>query len=303
MPKKISKRMPKTKPVKSVKSKKLQKKSKKNSYRKFVKKMTPVLRKENPDLKQTKIMKLIADEWRKTSEGSIRGGALGPKKTISKKPRSRPLNVAAMDSSPEYIKKTDRKTLEEQEKQTLDHFARMQKGKEISKLMMTMDVGKILDIYYEHPYLRMKITEIIKDITLPLPYNKMLKAKETIESYFNISNIREGIVTKILNDEEYNIKEQEREKFLEKRKSEEELEYQRESELKEAGKRSGNPLDALGKFLNYRYDKKDVDYRRSSQPQKRSGNAYHFPTFNDLPRGTKAFTQAELFEMGYGAPR
>ena len=294
----MSKRMPRKKSVKS------QKKSKKKSYRNFVKKMTPVLRKENSHLKQTKIMKLIADEWRKTPKRSIRGGALGTKKTISKKTRrSRPLKVSAMDSSPEYIKKTDRKTLEEQEKQTLDHFARMQKGKEISKLMMTMDVGKILDIYYEHPYLRMKITEIIKDITLPLPYNKMLKAKETIESYFNISNIREGIVTKILNDEEYNIKEQEREKLLEKRKSEEGLEYQRVSELKEAGKGTGNPLDALGKFLNYGYDKRGVDYRRSTPAKKKPGNAYHFPTFNDLPRGTKAYTQEELSDMGYVAPR
>ena len=41
------------------------KKSKKNSYRNFVKKMSPILRKENPDLKQTKIMKLIAAEWKK----------------------------------------------------------------------------------------------------------------------------------------------------------------------------------------------------------------------------------------------
>ena len=97
MPKKRSKRMPKKKSVKS------QKKSKKKSYRNFVKKMTPVLRKENSHLKQTKIMKLIADEWRKTPKRSIRGGALGTKKTISKKTRrSRPLKVSAMDSSPEY---------------------------------------------------------------------------------------------------------------------------------------------------------------------------------------------------------
>ena len=41
------------------------KKSKKNSYRNFVKKMTPVLRKQNPGLKQPNIMKLIAAEWRK----------------------------------------------------------------------------------------------------------------------------------------------------------------------------------------------------------------------------------------------
>ena len=59
MPKKMSKKVSRKKPVKS------QKKSKKNSYRNFVKKMSPILRKENPDLKQTKIMKLIAAEWRK----------------------------------------------------------------------------------------------------------------------------------------------------------------------------------------------------------------------------------------------
>ena len=59
MPKKMSKKVSRKKPVKS------KKKSKKNSYRNFVKKMSPILRKENPGLKQPKIMKLIAAEWRK----------------------------------------------------------------------------------------------------------------------------------------------------------------------------------------------------------------------------------------------
>ena len=45
-------------------TKKKLKKSKKNSYRNFVKKMTPILRKKNPSLKQPRIMKLIAAEWR-----------------------------------------------------------------------------------------------------------------------------------------------------------------------------------------------------------------------------------------------
>ena len=61
----MSKRVPrKTRKTRKrpVKSKK---KSKKNSYRNFVKKMSPILRKENPGLKQPKIMKLIAAEWRK----------------------------------------------------------------------------------------------------------------------------------------------------------------------------------------------------------------------------------------------
>ena len=55
----MSKKVSRKKPVKS------KKKSKKNSYRNFVKKMSPILRKENPGLKQPKIMKLIAAEWRK----------------------------------------------------------------------------------------------------------------------------------------------------------------------------------------------------------------------------------------------
>ena len=59
MPKKMSKRVPRKTRKRPVK------KSKKNSYRNFVKKMTPVLRKQNPGLKQPNIMKLIAAEWRK----------------------------------------------------------------------------------------------------------------------------------------------------------------------------------------------------------------------------------------------
>ena len=62
----MSKRVPRKTRKRPVKSKKKsKKKSKSNPYRNFVKKMTPVLRKENPDLKQSKIMKLIAAEWRK----------------------------------------------------------------------------------------------------------------------------------------------------------------------------------------------------------------------------------------------
>ena len=41
------------------------KKSKKKSNRNFVKKMSPILRKEKPGLKQPNIKKLIAAEWRK----------------------------------------------------------------------------------------------------------------------------------------------------------------------------------------------------------------------------------------------
>ena len=43
------------------------KKSKKgtSSYNKFVKEMSPKLRKANPSLKQPQIMKLIAKEWKK----------------------------------------------------------------------------------------------------------------------------------------------------------------------------------------------------------------------------------------------
>jgi len=59
MPRKMSKRVPRKTKKRPVK------KSKKNSYRNFVKKMTPILRKKNPSLKQPKIMKLIAAEWRK----------------------------------------------------------------------------------------------------------------------------------------------------------------------------------------------------------------------------------------------
>lgn len=56
---KVSKRTRKNNTKRKVK------KSKKNSYRNFVKKMTPILRKKNPSLKQPKIMKLIGAEWRK----------------------------------------------------------------------------------------------------------------------------------------------------------------------------------------------------------------------------------------------
>ena len=46
------------------KSKKKSKKSN-SSYTKFVKEMSPKLRKANPSLKQPQIMKLIAKEWKK----------------------------------------------------------------------------------------------------------------------------------------------------------------------------------------------------------------------------------------------
>tara|TARA_B100000161_G_C33515805_1_gene398642 strand:- start:917 stop:1099 length:183 start_codon:yes stop_codon:yes gene_type:complete len=59
MPNKMSKKVSRKTRKRPVK------KSKKNSYRNFVKKMTPVLRKQNPGLKQPNIMKLIAAEWRK----------------------------------------------------------------------------------------------------------------------------------------------------------------------------------------------------------------------------------------------
>ena len=36
-------------------------------YNKFVKKMSPVLRKQNPGLKQPEIMKLIAKEWKRSA--------------------------------------------------------------------------------------------------------------------------------------------------------------------------------------------------------------------------------------------
>ena len=51
----------------SNKSKSKKKKSKKgpSPYNKFVKEMSPILRKANPGLKQPQIMKLIAEEWRK----------------------------------------------------------------------------------------------------------------------------------------------------------------------------------------------------------------------------------------------
>ena len=46
-------------------AKKTAKRSKKgpSPYNKFVKKMSPVLRKSNPGMKQPSIMKLIAKEW------------------------------------------------------------------------------------------------------------------------------------------------------------------------------------------------------------------------------------------------
>ena len=40
-------------------------------YNKFVKKMSPVLRKANPGMKQPSIMKLIAKEWNKAPHGSL----------------------------------------------------------------------------------------------------------------------------------------------------------------------------------------------------------------------------------------
>lgn len=55
------------KPIPEPMVKKSKKKSKKgpSPYNKFVKEMSPKLRKANPGLKQPQIMKLIAEEWRK----------------------------------------------------------------------------------------------------------------------------------------------------------------------------------------------------------------------------------------------
>ena len=74
-------------------------KSKKNSYRNFVKKMTPVLRKENPDLKQTKIMKLIAAEWKNTSKRKIKGGANAGRKSFKNKKNNNKRNYHTKKSS------------------------------------------------------------------------------------------------------------------------------------------------------------------------------------------------------------
>ena len=53
------------KSAKSHKSKKSKKSKGPSPYNKFVKKMSPILRSKNPDLKQPQIMKLIAKEWNK----------------------------------------------------------------------------------------------------------------------------------------------------------------------------------------------------------------------------------------------
>ena len=49
----------------SYKSAKSYKSKGPSPYNKFVKKMSPILRKKNPGLKQPQIMKLIAKEWNK----------------------------------------------------------------------------------------------------------------------------------------------------------------------------------------------------------------------------------------------
>ena len=53
--------------------KKTKKKGKKgpSPYNLFVKKMSPVLRKANPGMRQPSIMKLIAKEWNKVPRGSL----------------------------------------------------------------------------------------------------------------------------------------------------------------------------------------------------------------------------------------
>ena len=70
--KKTGKKIPKVSKL-GIPVKKTKKKGKKgpSPYNLFVKKMSPVLRKANPGMRQPSIMKLIAKEWNKVPRGTL----------------------------------------------------------------------------------------------------------------------------------------------------------------------------------------------------------------------------------------